>query len=77
MKRILKQIEERAKNGILGDNWEISQIKRPKLKGYSLHSRFRSDQPVGPFDPFNPFEPVDPMTRRPLPRRPFGFTESA
>ena len=77
IQRMMSEIDKATKNGDLKGKWEINQIDRPGVKGYSIQGHFGSDQPLEPLDPFNPFEPLNPMRRRPGPQRPFEVPESA
>jgi len=77
IQRMMSEFDKATKNGDLKGKWEIKQIDRPGVKGYSIQGHFGSDQPLEPLDPFSPFEPLDPMRRRPAPRRPFEVPESA
>ena len=77
IQRMLSEIDKATKNGDVRGKWEIKQIDRPGVKGYSIQGRFGSDQPLEPLDPFSPFEPLNPMRRRPAPKRPFEVPESA
>lgn len=77
IQRMMSEIDKATKNGDVRGKWEIKQIDRPGVKGYSIQGRFGSDQPLEPLDPFSPFEPLNPMRRRPAPRRPFEVPESA
>ena len=77
IQRMMSEIDKATKNGDVRGKWEIKQIDRPGVKGYSIQGRFGSDQPLEPLDPFSPFEPLNPLRRRPAPRRPFEVQESA
>jgi HSP20 family molecular chaperone IbpA len=77
IQRMMSEFDKATKNGNLEGKWEIKQIDRPGVKGYSIQGHFGSDQPLEPLDPFSPFEPLDPMRRRPAPRRPFEVEQSA
>lgn len=74
IQRIMNEINKATKNGDLKGKWEISQIDRPGVKGYSIQGHFGLDQPLEPLDPF---EPLNPVRRRPVPKRPFEVPESA
>lgn len=77
IQRMMNEIEKATKNGKLKGRWEIKQIDRKGVEGYTIQGRFKSDQPLDPHDPLNPFGPLNPMKRRPKPRRPFEVSENA
>jgi HSP20 family molecular chaperone IbpA len=77
IQRMMSEIKNATKNGNLKGKWEINEIDRDGVKGYSIQGRFGPGQPWKPLDPFNPFEPQNPMRPRPGPQRPFEVPPSA
>ena len=77
IQRMMSEFDKAMKNGDFKGKWEIKQIDKPGVKGYTIQGHFGSDQHLEPLDPFSPFEPLDPMRRRPAPRRPFEIDDSA
>jgi HSP20 family molecular chaperone IbpA len=67
-------VETELKSGKHKGGWEIKQIDEPNIKGYVIHGRFLSDQPL---EPFNPAKPNNPFERRPMPQRSFRLSENA
>jgi HSP20 family molecular chaperone IbpA len=72
--KIMTEIGEAEKNGVLKGKWESKVVGKRGAKDYSIREYFKSNQPFEPI-PFNPFEPPSPIRRRPTPKRPFeGLT---
>lgn len=71
IQQIMTEVVNVVGNGVLRGKWEIRQIDRSGIKGYTVQGRITSDQPSAPFDPSNPFEPWEPIRRRPMPKRRF------
>jgi len=77
IQRMMSELKKATKNGNLKGKWEINEIDRDGVKGYSIQGHFGSEQPWKPLDPFNPLEPLNPLRPRPGPQRPFEVPESA
>ena len=74
MKRFNSELDEifkEIKNGKIKGEWEAKEINEPGVKGYAIRGVFGSNKTL------EPFEPLKPSRRRPLPERPFDFSEKA